>query len=144
VGTSLHAQTLHTPRAVLPPSRGLANLNLACTTACASLAMISGPPVPSCSAPTIQASPINTSTATVAITPPSNGGPWVAYELQLCPDPGSTGCQTFSCTAAQVDSCPLTGLDPDTQYRVVAVALDALDNKSPSSNTDTFTTPALL
>ena len=52
----------------------------------------------------------------MVVTPPALGGPWVAYNLTLCPM-GNGACVKTSCSTPA--SCPVTGLTPNTTYYAV-------------------------
>lgn len=83
-----------------------------------------------------------TTSTTVKVTPPAEGGPFTNYILTVCPAAGpASACKNVNCAPANIAACPLTGLTPDTDYKVTAVAV-AGTTVSQVSNTDTFKTLA--
>ena len=93
-------------------------------------------PAPTCSAPSILATPIDGDSINVAVTAPTEGQPWTSYTLHVCKWDGSTlgACVADTTCTAVLDTsanpptsnlntdCTVIGLDADTQYRVTAVA----------------------
>jgi hypothetical protein len=60
----------------------------------------------------------------------------------VCKTPGATDCKTFDCAPTLVNACPLTGLDPNTDYSVTVVAQKTGSPDSPVGGPDTFKTAA--
>jgi hypothetical protein len=108
---------------------------------------VAGPPsnaiefvTPAPTAPLNDGEATSPTTADVAVTPPTSGGPWTSYKLTICPLQGpASKCQTVTCTTPA--QCPVTGLDPETTYTTQTVAYDANNSPSAPSPYDTFTTP---
>lgn len=90
-----------------------------------------------CSAPTIDAQPTSPTTADLAITPPSSGGPWTSFNVKLCPQSGGS-CITTTC--ADPNKCAASGLTPFTTYAASVVAVGPGGATSPVSAPSTFTT----
>lgn len=93
-----------------------------------------------CRSPVIASKePTSPTTAAILLNPPASGGVVTSYEVKLCPSAPSTGpCLTKSCPTA---SCSVTGLTPDTTYRVSAAAVVG-GIRVPASNTLPLTMPA--
>lgn len=83
-----------------------------------------------------------TTATTVKVTPPALGGPWTSYQLTVC-KAGTTTCKTFSCLPANINACPVTGLDPNTDYHVTVVAKKTGSPDSLVGGPDTFKTKAV-
>ena len=82
------------------------------------------------------------SSTTVKVTPPAEGGPFDKFVLTACPSAGlATACKAADCAPARIAACPLTGLTPNTNYDVSAVAVAGTQASQPS-NKDTFRTLA--
>ena len=83
-----------------------------------------------------------TTSTTVKVTPPAEGGPFDKFVLTVCPSAGpATACKAVDCAPANIAACPLTNLTPDTNYDVTAVAVAGTQVSQPS-NKDTFKTLA--
>lgn len=88
---------------------------------------------------------ITQTSASVKITPPSEGGPFVRYVLAVCPKPRSgapnwDACPPTSCQPNEVEACPITGLAAGTSYVVSGVAFTAEDVATIRSAADEFAT----
>lgn len=95
----------------------------------------------------VNADSITQTSATVKITPPSGGGPFVKYVLAVCPKPQSgapnwDACPQTNCQPNQVAACPIAGLAAGPAYLVSGVAFTADDVASARSAADAFTTTA--
>ena len=99
----------------------------------------------------VHADSTSPTTATADVTPPASGGPWAKYALRVCLLTKGvivhavTTCTTVDCSPVVappgVTTCPLTGLDPDTEYNVTATAVMADGTASKTSAADNFWTP---
>lgn len=82
----------------------------------------------------------------MVVTPPSAGGPFDSYELELCPTNPAAPCFIHSCTPTATYpaafTCKVDGLNPSTTYSVTAVAIKGTDWRSLPSNMPSFTTPS--
>lgn len=118
-----------------------------CTSSAAPSPSHARPRAPTCSAPTVTASPINAVSATVTVTPTRTGQRWAFYTLEVCiKSARPPQCFLTQCTAeADRDApteCLIEGLEGRTTYTVTAIAT-ALRGKATSRESlpFTFTTP---
>ena len=100
---------------------------------------------PAAGTPANAAKSLTSNVAEVVITPPLIGGPWTSFEVTVCPIGGpQVLCIKTTCTSPT--KCKLSGLRAMTTYVVSSVALKTVNGqivRSPRSNEDTFTTPAV-
>ncbi|PRW44907.1 fibronectin isoform X1 [Chlorella sorokiniana] len=73
---------------------------------------------------------VTQSSASIKITPPSEGGPFAKYVLSVCTKPRSgapnwDACPQTTCSPSQVAGCPVSGLNSNTAYVVSGVAFTA-------------------
>lgn len=99
--------------------------------------------------PSLKASAASPFAGEALVTPPSQLRPWDRYELEYCALVGSatSACTTMWCDAtAELNAntkCQLTGLQPNIQYRVIAVAYQGATIRSLTSAPSDFSTLAL-
>lgn len=91
-------------------------------------------------------------TGTAEVTPPASGEPWAKYSLRVCLLTKGVILHAVTSTCVTVDcapvvappgktTCPLTGLEADTEYNVTATAVKADGTVSKTSAADNFWTP---
>lgn len=92
---------------------------------------------PAFGAPSLTSEPLGPTQANVSITPPAIGGPWVRYNVTLCPV-GPGGCVAAVCT--DPTSCLVGDLKPETSYVAQVIALANTGQASALSNEALLTT----
>ena len=97
----------------------------------------SGPTIPSAAA-----SAVSDVSGQVLVSPPATGT-WTSYSLTVCEVAAPTSCPSVPVCAVNATgpaNCAIPGLQPATEYSVVAVAQAAGSPDTQPSSSATFTT----